>query len=143
MSNHEINVIPSGDTLIIREGSANDIFQYKGFKYTADSTDSLVALVKSKADRVNCIIAYNEKGFNVIVNDDVYHRPQDRLVHEFKKSQQYQEWATILERSAVFNQKDFIDFLRRREYGEIDEIEALIAAIQNFKYVTNISGDFT
>ena len=33
--------------------------------------------------------------------------------------------------------------MRRREPGEIDNIENLIASIQNFKYVTNITGDFT
>ena len=40
-------------------------------------------------------------------------------------------------------QKAFIDFLRRREPGEIENSDFLIAAIQNFKYVTNITGDFT
>lgn len=139
----QINVTPVGDTLVIREGRASEIFQYQGFKYTADSTDSLVALVKSKANQPNCIVAYNEKGFAVILDDKVTDRKQDRLVHEFKKSQQYQEWANVLEKGAVFDQKNLIDFLRRREEGEIESIDQLMAAVQNFKYVTNIAGDFT
>ena len=139
----QINVTPVGDTLVIREGVAPDIFQYQGFKYSADSTDSLVALVKSKANQPNCIVAYNEKGFAVILDDKVTDRKQDRLVHEFKKSQQYQEWASIFEKGVGFDQKNLIDFLRRREDGEVKSVDQLMAAVQNFKYVTNITGDFT
>ncbi|MDD4601485.1 hypothetical protein SDC9_04169 [bioreactor metagenome] len=145
MSNQEktINVTPTGDILVIREGVAPDVFQYNGFKYTADSTPALISLVQSKSVKEHCVIAYTENGFQAILNDQVFDRKQDRITYGFKKSQQYKEWQQILESGFVFNQKQFIDFLRRREPDEIIHVESLIAAIQNFKYVTNVSGDFT
>jgi hypothetical protein len=140
----QINVTTHGDTLIIREGQAPKVFEYQGFRYTADSKDSLIALVKSKSVKPNCVIAYNEKGFEAILDDTISNREQDRVSYHFKKSQQYQEWRKILEGDGcVFGQKNLIDFLRRREPGEIIDMDVLIAAIQNFKYVSNIAGDFT
>jgi hypothetical protein len=145
VSNKEqtVNVTPKGDVLAILEGRAPEIFQYDGFRYTAKSTPALIALVKSKSVKENCVIAYTEDGFKVILNDQVFDRSQDRLTYQFENSQQYKEWQRILENGMVFNQKQFIDFLRRREPDEIVDVESLIASIQNFKYVTNISGDFT
>ena len=143
MENKQINVTPVGDTLIIREGQAPKIYEYGGFKYTADSKASLIALVQSKSVKANCVIAYNESGFKAILDDKVIDRNQDSIYYGFKKSQQYQEWKNILENGQVLGQKNFIDFLRRRELGEIDNTDCLMAAIQNFKYVTNITGDFT
>lgn len=144
MSNQEqINLIVNGDQLVIRHGQAPEIYQYDGFSYTADSTESLIALVKSKGVQENCVIAYNEAGFKVILDDKVLDRTQDRLRYDFKKSLQYKEWSKILESGFAFDQKSLLDFLRRREIGEIDAADAITAAIQNFKYVTNIAGDFT
>lgn len=144
MNNQEqINLTVNGEGVTIRHGDAPEIYEYKGFSYTADSTDSLIALVKSKGVKENCVISYNEEGFKVILNDKVLDRPQDRLIYAFKKSLQYKEWAKILEGGATFEQKSFIDFLRRREENEIVDVDSLIAAVQNFKYVTTTSGDFT
>ncbi|MEN6414355.1 MAG: hypothetical protein ABFC84_16580 [Veillonellales bacterium] len=145
MSNQEktINVTPNGDTLIIREGRAPEVFRYDGFRYNANSTPALIELVKSKSVKPHCVVAYNENGFQAILNDKVVDREQDRITYIFKKSQQYKEWKKILEDGSVFTQKQFLDFLRRREEGEINAIDSLIANIQGFKYVTNISGDFT
>lgn len=144
MNNQEqINLTVNGEGVIIRHGTAPEIYQYEGFSYTADSTDSFIALVKSKGFKENCVIAYNEEGFKAILNDKVLTRPQDRLRYAFKKSIQYKEWAKILENGVVFDQKSFIDFLRRREEGEIVDADTIIAAVQNFKYVTTTTGDFT
>ncbi|SMC64123.1 DUF2303 family protein [Sporomusa malonica] len=145
MNNQEqqINITPLGDTINIRHGQAIPIYQYDGFQYTANSTDSLITLVKSKGVQENCVIAYDEKGFKAILNDKIMDRDQDRITYNFKNSLQYKEWERILTNGVTFDQKNFIDFLRRREVGEIVDPESLIAAIQNFKYVTNIAGDFT
>lgn len=139
----QINVTPLGDTLIIREGAAAPLFNYDGFRYTANSTPALIALVKSKSVKENCVIAYDEKGFKVILNDQIIERCQDRIAYEFQKSLQYEEWEQILERGYVFDQKSLIDFLKRRDTYEITEVEQFIAALQNFKFVTNITGDFS
>ncbi|MEN6567159.1 MAG: hypothetical protein ABFC57_12765 [Veillonellales bacterium] len=143
MSNKTFNVITHGDALVIREGQAPEVFQYNGFRYNANSTPALIALVQSKAVKENAVIAYDEKGFQAILNDKVVDREQDRITYIFKKSQQYKEWKNILEGGCMFNQKQFLDFLRRREEGEINAIDSLIANVQGFKYVSNITGDFT
>lgn len=143
MSNKDIQIVPQGDTLIIREGQAPQLFVYNGFNYTADSTPALIALVKSKSVKENCVLAYNDKGFMVILDDKVLDRRQDRIAYNFQKSLQYKEWAEILEDGLVFDQKRLIDFMKRREAGEVDHVDNLIAALQNFKFVTNITGDFT
>lgn len=142
-NNEQINLTVNGEVLTVRHGEAPRIFQYTGFKYEAHSTDSLVALVKSKSVKENCVISYDESGFKVILNDRVLDRQQDRISYGFKKSLQYNEWAKILEGAVIFDQKNLLDFFRRREPGEIEAVDALVAAVQNFRYVTNIAGDFT
>ena len=84
MNNKDIQLTPQGDTLIIREGQAPQLFIYNGFSYTADSTPALIALVKSKSVQENCILAYNDKGFKVILNDKVLDRSQDRIGYYFQ-----------------------------------------------------------
>lgn len=131
-----------GNEVVVRQGDAERIFQYKGFSYAAYSTDSLIALVKSKGSAANSVIAYDEKGVKVILDDTVIDREQSRIGYGFRKSSQFEEWEEVLAGAAV-DQKSFIKFLQRREEGEVAEIEALMAALQNFKFVTNIAGDFT
>jgi hypothetical protein len=139
----EINLTPQGDTLTFREGAAAPIFTYEGFRYTANSTPALIALVKSKSVKENCVIAYDAKGFKAILNDKVIDRRQDRVAYEFQYSLQYEEWQKILENGYIFDQKNLIDFLKRREYEEIEDVDQFICALQNFKFVTNITGDFS
>lgn len=143
MEKQIINVTPTGSELVIRQGEAERLFQYSGFKHTANSTDSLIALVKAKANQPNCVIAYNETGVKVILDDQVQERSQDRVSYDYKFSQQYDEFRKILTNGAVFDQKEFIKFLQRREPGEIVDIEHLIETLKQFKYAINISGDFS
>lgn len=142
-NNEQFNITAAGDTLNIRRGEAPQIFVYDGFKHIADSTDSLIALVKSKGVQPDTVIAYNEKGIKAILDDTVKDRSQDRVHYEYKYSQQYREWEKILTSGNAFDQRNFIKFLQRREPGEIEGIEALLVSLQNFKYVTNIDADFS
>lgn len=141
----KIELAVSGETkeVILREGKAPEIFVYDGFHYAAESTESLIALTKSKGNKPNVIVAYNQTGVKVILDDLIFTRHKDIISYEFKRSRQFEEWKSILLKGQVFDQKSLIDFLRRREEGEIIEIESLLAAIQNFKFVTNITGDFS
>ncbi|MDT8902216.1 hypothetical protein [Anaeroselena agilis] len=139
---HVGSVEGKGNELIIREGQAAPIYVHKAFEYQAYSTDSLIRLIKSKASKEDCIIAYSDSGVQVILNDTVHDRDQDRLNYAFKHSQQYQEWEPLL-KGGQLDQRQFIKFLQRREPDELLEIEPLMAALQNFKFVTNITGDFT
>lgn len=140
---NQINITPAGEQLVIRKGEAPKIFVYDGFCHTADSTDSLISLVRAKGNQENVVIAYNESGIKAIMDDSVQERSQDRVNYAFKFSQQYEEWKTILTRGEVMDQKEFIKFLQRREPGEVENFEHLIACLQQFKYVTNIAADFS
>jgi len=139
----QINITPKGDILEFRTGEAKQLYQYDGYQYTAESTESLITLVRSKGSEENTIIAYTDGGIKVILDDTVITRDQDRLKYNYKYSQQFEEFRSILEKGVVFEQKQFIDFLRRREPGEINGQDMLMAAIQSFKFSSIISGDFT
>jgi hypothetical protein len=143
MEKMQINGTPVGSVLEIRQGDAKRLYNYKGYSYTANSTDSLIKLVKSKGSQANSVIAYNDDGIKVILDDTVVDREHDRIGYSFKHSLQYEEWESILTRGCAFDQKEFIKFLQRREEGEVQDIESLMGAIQQFKYVTQITGDFT
>ncbi len=133
----------SGNELVVRHGDAQSIFEYNGFSYDAYSTDSFVDLVKSKACKPNCVVAYNDAKMVAILDDKIVDRNQDRVTYAFIKSLQYKEWQEILESGGTFDQRSLIKFLQRREDGEIDDIEYFIGMLQNFRYVTNIQGDFS
>ena len=143
MSNQAIKVVATGEQLIIREGQAPNIFVYGGFQHTADSTGSFIDLVKAKGSQEGSVIAYNENGIKVILDDRIKDRKQDTVNYQYKKSLQFREWEGILVKGCVYDQKNLIDFLKRREPGEIDNVELFMAALQNFKFVTNITGDYT
>ena len=98
--------------------------------------------MKEKSVKENAVISYDEEGMQAILDDKVIDRQKDSINYAFRISQQYKEWKGILnDRGSAFTQKGIVDFLKRREEGELEGIENLLASLQNFKYVTNISGD--
>jgi len=142
MERVQIQLANAGNELILREGDAASIYERKAFKYSAYSTDSFIQLIKAKAHKGNAVIAYCDTGIHAIMDDKVFDRDQDRLSYDFKYSQQYSEWESVLGGAAA-DQRSLIKFLKRREPGEVIDGELLMAALQNFKFVTNITGDFT
>ena len=140
----DVKVVPEGKELVIREGRAPDIFVYEGQKYNAHSTEAFVGLVKSKASKENCVIGYTEDSARAILDVSIEDRPQDTVDLEFEKSLQAKEWGRILSKDGMrFDQKGLVEFLSRREPDEIVGQEALRASLENFKYVTQIQGDFS
>jgi len=138
---NQINFTVAGENINIREGKAPEIFQYQGFRYEAQSTDSLISLVKAKGSKAYSVIGYTKKQVVVIVDDMIKDRPQDIIAYPYQYSQQYLEWSRILN-GAKLTQKEFVDFLKRRELDEVYNLDELLASIQKFRFVTNISGDF-
>lgn len=139
-------VYPAGDQILIREGQAPkplDPYDYKGFRYAALSTKAFATLVKTKGSKDNAVVFANSKGFFAILDDTVKDRPQDTVSLDFIISTKCREWTDILEGGHVFNIKQLIDFLKRRDEDEIENIEEIIYAVRNFKYVSTITGDFT
>ena len=139
--NFKLDTLP--DEITVRQGGAPDIFQYEGFRYTANTLDSFAKLVMAKAVKENCIVFCNEKGFHAILDDTVQDREQDSVSYGFAPSVQAQEWQKVLIGGHVFDVKGLVDFLKRREENEITDIDRLLFAVSNFKYVTNVHGDFS
>lgn len=129
--------------VMVYGGEAPEIFQYHGFRYEASSVKGFVELVKAKGVQERAVVFGHEKGFYAVLDDGVKDRELDTVSMPFKHSVICQEWLQILKNGQVLNLKEFIDFLKRRSEGEIENIDELIYNIKNFKYVTNISGDFT
>lgn len=133
--------------LEIRTGNAArplDPYNYQGFRYQADSLNAFVSLVQTKsAGKGACVVFYNNKGYRAIMDDSVHDRIQSSVSYNFLNSVQFSEWADILNKGRVFGVPDFVKFLRRRDPEEIQDMDALLFAAQNFRYATNIAGDFT
>lgn len=135
-------VAENGD-LTIRTGNANPVYQYKGVDYRALSVPSFAELVKQKAVQPNAIVFCHKDGFSAILDDSVREHPFDTVTYDFAFSTLASEWMPVLSKGKVYDIKGLADFLKRRTPGEIKDIEGLVYAVQNFRYVTNISGDFT
>lgn len=131
----------AGKDIIVRKGEAPELYRnYKGIVYTAHSTQSFIDIIKRRGSEQS-VIAYNEGGLQSILDDSLRERAVDKTYYDFKESLQYQEWKGIIDHEV--NQKYFIKFLQRREECEVRDIEQLIYALQNFRFVTNLSGDFS
>ncbi len=130
--------------LIIRHGEAQKLnqFQYKGYIYQINSTDSLIALAERKAkDHRDGVIFSTGDGFKMIVDTSVQDRPQDRAQYDFKPSVPARAWCGVLAGDrTTYNVRDFVEFLRHRPVDEIDIMvfETLLECAQNMKYaITN------
>ena len=139
----KLDLSTNGDC-IFRTGDAPRIFQYRGFSYEADSTDSFCRLLKAKAANIPAAVVFvNDIGFRAIVDTTVEERPQDKITYKYAFSILAQEWLDVLKGGRIFSIKEMVDFLKRREEGEIVDSEKLMTAAQNFKYVVKTEGDFT
>lgn len=141
-------VVPEGcRDLTLREGNAPSplpLYNYQGFQYAAETTASFVELVKAKGDRENAVVFANASGFFAILDDRVRDREHDTVSRGFGYSVQAKEWLEVIQgRGKAFSIKGIVDFLKRRDEREIEDISELLYSMQNFKYVSNTSGDFT
>jgi hypothetical protein len=131
--------------VVFREGKAPDVFQYRGFAYKTNTTKSFIDLVTAKGnmEELSCVVFCHDMGFYAILDDTVEDRPRDRVQYDFKYSIQAEEWMPVLKGGMTCSIKEFSDFLKRRRPDEIKDIDVLLYAVQNFRYVTNIEGDFS
>jgi len=118
-------------------------FNYKGFQYMADSVSSFISLVKSKGNKENAVVFADEAGLFAILDDRVINRNKDSITMDYKYATKVLDYREILEHGKVFKVKELIDFLKRRDKEEINGYDELLYAVKNFKYVSNITGDFT
>lgn len=130
-----------GNELNIRQGNAKPIYNRPPVSYVALTVPSLIDLIEKKAVKENCIIGCSDEAIEVILDDTVHDRDQDRLYYHYPYSIMFQEWVDIIG-GKTFTQKEFLQFLKRCDPETIVDYETLYANIQNFKYVTHVSGDF-
>ena len=120
-----------------------DPYEYKGFQYKALSLFSFVSLVKSKGSMEKSVIFHNELCFHAILDDTIMDRRHDTITYQLSKSLLFDVFSKILVDSAAFSVPEFAKFLKRLSAEEIPAIEKLLYGVQNFKYVQNLSGDFS
>lgn len=142
MSDQELTVHLKTDAkeINLRTGGLPPVYQYQGFAYTLESIDSVIELIKWKGSKENTVIFCDQKGIQVILDDTVKDRPQDTARYAYLVSLEWGEWNKCV--NQMLNQKAFVDFLRRRPEGEIENFESLLAAVQTFKVATQINGEF-
>lgn len=142
MDKMTVNITGEQKELTILEGAAQTPFRYGGFTYHVETTDSFVKLIKAKATKENAVVAYQKDGMHAILDDTITDRPKDKLVYYFQLSQQAKEWLDFINGSkGPIGQKSFLNFLKRRGVEELSNLEELLFSVQNFRYVTNISGE--
>ncbi len=140
----EITVNLTGDQreLTLLQGQAQTPFRYSGFAYHAETTEAFVKLIKAKATKEKAVVAYQHGGMHAILDDTITDRPKDKVIYAFQLSQQAKEWVDILSKNkGPLGQKSFLNFLKRRSVEELPNLEELLFSVQNFRYVTNISGE--
>lgn len=129
--------------MILREGTAPDIFVFRGRKFIANSPNSFIELVKSRADKTKSVTAYNEDGVRCILDDSEINIPFETITYRYQLSVQAKEWDSILTNGKTFEHKEMINFIKMRNKDEVDNLELLLSSIKNFKYALNISGDYS
>lgn len=137
----QVNLPEGTKELVLREGAAPAVFDYRGINYVAYSTESFIELAQRRS-KDKLVIAYNEDGMQAILDDTVKDRPMDTVKYDYRYSRQYGEWKPILA-GTTMAQKDLMKFMKRRDPDEVEELEKLMYALQNFRFVTQIEGDFS
>jgi len=108
--------------------------------YRLNSMQSLIDVVIHKGNPEKTVVFYNTEGVQVIFDDTIMDRPQDHAIFYYELSDAGVEWYGILGKR--LDQKEFLDFLRRRPEDELAGIESLMARVQNLKLATEIVGDY-
>lgn len=131
--------------LVIRTGEAEKLHRYRGLEYWTHTAEDFVSLVEARGSAVETIVLLDRDEAKAILDDTVDDREQDVVHYPFELSPAAKEWGDALTDpdGRAFDVKELAAFLKRRPSGEVNEQEALLHAVQNFRYVTNTEGDFT
>lgn len=123
--------------LTILKGQA---FLPQGTSYRLNSIEAVAELVKAKGSKDHTVIFYNDDQIDIILDDSIMDRPQDRATYGFKPSDLFIEWNAIFDKP--ISQKDFVNFLKQRTPEELPDVGLLLAKVQNLKIATQIVGDY-
>jgi len=139
-SPERVHIEPKDGQVTILHGDIK-VYQFPGTNYKLNSINSIIQLVKWKGSKDHTVIFYDENQVQVILDDSLMDRPQDRAIYGFEFTQAFDEWTEIF--GIAQNQKQFVDFLKRRPWDEMPIIEPLLAQVQNLKLMTEIIGDYS
>jgi len=131
-----------GGTMDIRTGNLPDlpaIHQFKGYNFQLESVQSLIDLILRKGDPAKTIISGNESGIYAVLDDTITDRPQDTAYCPYLHSLEFSEWSKVI--GDRMNQKTFVEFLRRRPPGQVNDFDKLMAAVQTLKINVQITGE--
>jgi hypothetical protein len=137
----EVTAAPGCNDLTIRHGEAKKIYQPSGTAYKLDTIDAIAELVKFRGTTEKTLIFCNEEKIGIILDDSIMDRSKDLARFAYSRSDEFDEWAKVLDRP--LNQKQFVDFLKLRQPEEIIGLEGLLAQVQYLQYATSIVGDFS
>ncbi|MBU7006337.1 hypothetical protein [Phosphitispora fastidiosa] len=132
---------PITKDITIRKQSLPTPFVFGGQQYTLTSIDAIAQLVLSKGSKEKTVILFSEGGIKIILDDTIQYRPQDTARFSFETSDEVDEWFQFARNNRI-SQKEFVDFLRKREMFEVSNSDELLTKIQNLKVATEIVGDF-
>lgn len=142
----KVNVSSPGvHTIELKPYETKKIYEGNVRNYKANSMQSVVDLVKEKGSIPATVIAYDTDDISracvqVIFDDTVQDNKLDKAQYDFQYSEDLKDWEDIFGKR--LNQKELVDFLRRRDEDEVCHIDDLIAQIQKLKLMTTIMGDY-
>ncbi|MBO8158849.1 DUF2303 family protein [Thermosyntropha sp.] len=142
MNNEHLHVKVEEGVGTLRLIKANE-YNFPGTNYRLDSTQAVIDLVLSKGKKDNTVIFYDENipEIQIILDDSIMDRPQDKAFYPFRYSDLFSEWAKLFD--TPVNQKQFIDFLKRRDVVECPEAETLLVTTQRLRLAQQIIGEYS
>lgn len=138
MEEMKVVVNPTGDVVLVQTMELSEYIN-PGFHYTLKGIQSVIDLVKTRGSKANSFLFYTDKQIQVLLDDTVEKRQKDTAQYSFEPSDLLKEWKTIMD--VAIDQKQFIEFLKKREPSELPEAEALMVNLQTLKMATEVRWD--
>lgn len=127
--------------VINEEYQTRKVHDWNPRRYDIESMESLIQLVRAKGTPDKTVMGYTLNQVQTIFDDTIENRPLDKATYNFSHADELIDWRGIFGKR--INQKELIDFLKRREDEEVENREQLIANAQKLKLVTKVIGDYT
>ena len=138
----QVNLVGEQKELVIRQGDAQNIFQYNGFRYETTNTESFIAAVRKFGTEENTVIASSDGKVVAIIDCTVTGRPQDRICLKWGLSPVAMRWGAVI--GKPMQQPQFVKFLEREARIEYQTtVEQLLAQVKNLKINAQIIGDYS
>jgi uncharacterized protein YfdQ (DUF2303 family) len=142
--NINMEVEPAEGTLFIKYQEPTEYIP-RGANYRLRSTQAVIDLINKRGSVENTQIFYldtESARVEVILDDTIMDREKDLATYAFEHSDLFKEWESVL--GGWIDQKEFIDFLKRRDsQDEFPDVVSILASVQQLKMATEITGDYS